>query len=136
MNGRIYDPILGRFLSADTLVQFPGNLQSYNRYSYVQNNPLTFHDPSGHVLETVWDVANIGIGAASLWGNIKGGNVGAAILDSVGIVARAIQRGQGGRSKGVRALFVDSVLDGGVSMDMGGRWRGNSGSSLRVRSIM
>ena len=47
MNGRIYDPLLGRFLSADILVQAPGNLQSYNRYSYVFNNPLSFTDPSG-----------------------------------------------------------------------------------------
>jgi hypothetical protein len=47
MNGRIYDPLLGRMLSADLVVQFPGNLQSYNRYSYVQNNPLRFVDPSG-----------------------------------------------------------------------------------------
>jgi RHS repeat-associated protein len=50
MNGRIYDPLIGRFLSADTLIQFPGDLQSYNRYSYVQNNPLSHRDPSGHVL--------------------------------------------------------------------------------------
>ena len=41
MNGRIYDPLLGRFLSADLVVQAPANLQSYNRYSYVMNNPLT-----------------------------------------------------------------------------------------------
>ena len=47
MNGRIYDPLLGRFLSADVVVQFPGSLQSYNRYSYVRNNPLTAADPSG-----------------------------------------------------------------------------------------
>ena len=47
MNGRIYDPLLGRFLSADVQVQFPGSLQSYNRYSYVRNNPLTVTDPSG-----------------------------------------------------------------------------------------
>lgn len=47
MNGRIYDPLLGRFLSADIVVQAPGNLQSYNRYSYVINNPLTLTDPSG-----------------------------------------------------------------------------------------
>ena len=47
MNGRIYDPLLGRFLSADVLVQFPSSLQSYNRYSYVRNNPLTVVDPSG-----------------------------------------------------------------------------------------
>ncbi len=47
MNGRIYDPLLGRFLSADPLIQAPDNLQSYNRYSYVFNNPLRFFDPDG-----------------------------------------------------------------------------------------
>lgn len=47
MNGGIYDPLLGRLLSADVVVQFPGSLQSYNRYSYVRNNPLTSVDPSG-----------------------------------------------------------------------------------------
>jgi len=47
MNGRIYDPLLGRFLSADIMVQNPGNLQCFNRYSYVQNNPLTLTDPTG-----------------------------------------------------------------------------------------
>ncbi len=47
MNGRIYDPLLGRFLSADVHVQFPGDLQSFNRYSYVDNNPLRYTDPTG-----------------------------------------------------------------------------------------
>ena len=48
MNGRVYDPTLGRFLSADTIVQAPGNSQSYNRYSYCINNPVNLTDPSGH----------------------------------------------------------------------------------------
>ena len=37
MNGRIYDPTLGRFLQADPFVQAPDNSQSYNRYTYVLN---------------------------------------------------------------------------------------------------
>ena len=47
MNARIYDPALGRFLSADPIIQFEGDLQNYNRYSYVLNNPLKYTDPSG-----------------------------------------------------------------------------------------
>jgi len=50
MNGRIYDARLARFLSADPFVQDPANSQSYNRYSYVNNNPLAATDPSGYFL--------------------------------------------------------------------------------------
>ena len=49
MNGRIYDPLLGRFMSADTYVQDPFDAQSYNRYAYVRNNPLMYTDPSGNI---------------------------------------------------------------------------------------
>src|SRR6185437_5784831 len=41
MNGRLYDPTLGRFLSPDPNIQFVADLQSYNRYTYVGNNPLS-----------------------------------------------------------------------------------------------
>ncbi len=51
MNGRVYDPLIGRFMSADPFIQSPGNLQSYNRYAYVMNNPLAFTDPSGYFLK-------------------------------------------------------------------------------------
>lgn len=47
MNGRLYDPILGRFLSADPEIQDPSNSQSLNRYSYCLNNPLAYTDPTG-----------------------------------------------------------------------------------------
>lgn len=47
MNGRVYDPTIGRFLSADPFVQAPEFSQSLNRYSYVMNNPLAATDPSG-----------------------------------------------------------------------------------------
>jgi len=45
---RFMSPVLGRFLSADTMVPSPGNPQSLNRYSYVLGNPLKFVDPTGH----------------------------------------------------------------------------------------
>ena len=52
MNGRIYDPTLGRFLQADPFIQAPSNSQSYNRYTYVWNNPLSYTDPSGYFVKS------------------------------------------------------------------------------------
>jgi RHS repeat-associated protein len=68
MNGRLYDPALGRFLAADPTVQSPGDLQNYNRYSYVLNNPLRYTDPTGYHVEFTenqtkaiqWGVAILG----------------------------------------------------------------------------
>lgn len=51
MGGRVYDPNLGRFLSADIYVQSPYNSQSFNRYSYTFNNPLSYTDPTGYSSE-------------------------------------------------------------------------------------
>ncbi|WP_231100769.1 SpvB/TcaC N-terminal domain-containing protein [Pseudoalteromonas luteoviolacea] len=48
MNGRIYDSSTGRFMQADPFVQAPANLQNYNPYTYVLNNPLSYTDPSGY----------------------------------------------------------------------------------------
>jgi RHS repeat-associated protein len=47
-NARYYDPAIGRFLSADTIVPDPTDPQNYNRYSYTINNPLKYTDPTGH----------------------------------------------------------------------------------------
>ena len=51
MNGRVYDPVLARFLSPDPLIQSPGDLQNYNLYSYVLNNPLRYTDPDGQCID-------------------------------------------------------------------------------------
>jgi hypothetical protein len=48
MNGRVYDPELGRFFSPDNYVQAPGNSQSYNRYAYCHDNPINRIDPDGN----------------------------------------------------------------------------------------
>jgi RHS repeat-associated protein len=47
MRGRVYDPSLGRFLSADPVIGDPSDSQSLNPYAYVGNRPLEFVDPSG-----------------------------------------------------------------------------------------
>ncbi|MBV9990345.1 MAG: RHS repeat-associated core domain-containing protein, partial [Alphaproteobacteria bacterium] len=48
MNARTYDPSLGRFQGADSIIPNPGYSQAYNRYAYVYDNPLAYTDPSGH----------------------------------------------------------------------------------------
>jgi RHS repeat-associated protein len=57
MNGRVQDPLLGRFISADPFITEPGNTQNYNRYSYVYNNPLTYLDPSGFDADIICPVS-------------------------------------------------------------------------------
>jgi RHS repeat-associated protein len=47
MKGRLYDPKVGRFLTPDPIVSRPRFGQSWNPYSYVLNNPLSYVDPSG-----------------------------------------------------------------------------------------
>ncbi len=83
MNGRIYDPGIGRFVSADPFVQAPTQTQNYNRYSYVLNNPLSFTDPSGFNF-----LNNFG-----KWLNKTLGPTGAAIAIVVAtVVAVALQQ--------------------------------------------
>ena len=51
-NARWYDPALGRFTQADTLIPGAGNPLAWDRYAYVNDNPLRYRDPSGHCVET------------------------------------------------------------------------------------
>ena len=72
MGGRIYDPILGRFLQADPMVQAPENIQNLNRYSYVMNNPLNKTDPSGYIFVTLAVFALNALATGALAGTIAG----------------------------------------------------------------
>ena len=53
MNGRVYDPVLGRFLSPDPVVADATYSQSWNAYSYALNSPLSFTGPSGHIVRPI-----------------------------------------------------------------------------------
>jgi hypothetical protein len=57
---RYYSPDLGQFISPDTLVPDPSNVQAYNRYMYALGNPLRYNDPSGHWIETALDIVSLG----------------------------------------------------------------------------
>ena len=52
MNARLYDPMLGRFLSPDPYVQMPDFSQNYNRYGYCMNSPLMYKDENGEFIFT------------------------------------------------------------------------------------
>ena len=55
MNGRLFDPTLGRFMQGDPMIQDPLNLQNYDRYGYCYNNPMGCTDPSGFCfLDCFW----------------------------------------------------------------------------------
>jgi RHS repeat-associated protein len=61
MQGRVYDPNLGRFLSADPFITELDNTQNMNRYSYVYNNPLTLTDPSGFGVQDLDVTSGFGV---------------------------------------------------------------------------
>ena len=83
MQARYYDPVIGRFYSNDP-VGFTGNPHSFDRYTYVNNNPYKYTDPTGNIAELVWDAASLSYGLTSLRSNLWNGNWGAAGLDAVG----------------------------------------------------
>ena len=60
MNARLYDPVLGRFMSPDPYVQAPDFSQNFNRYAYALNNPLKYTDESGESLGLILGAAYAG----------------------------------------------------------------------------
>jgi RHS repeat-associated protein len=73
MNGRMYDPLNGRMLSADNYVNGALGSQGYNRFSYAANNPMKFRDPDG---EFIWFAAAGLVAGGYLGGAIAAGNGG------------------------------------------------------------
>lgn len=135
MNARLYDPIIGRFLSPDTYTQLPDNLQSYNLYSYCMNNPLRYVDQSGEVWWVVAIAAVVGGGLniASNWDHIDNvwdglgyfgvgalaGVVGAATFTgAIGVVG--VSGVAGGFLAGAASGFTSGAILGGGNGIVGG----------------
>lgn len=88
---RYYDPVLGRFMGIDPQGFDEGNLQSFNRYAYGNNNPYRYRDPNGKWAEDIaLAIPGLAFGAHSFWQNASHGNVGAAVVDALGMAADGI----------------------------------------------
>jgi len=106
---RYYDPTIGRFISADTIVPDFKNPQALNRYSYVLNNPLKFTDPTGHFWDWVTDILGIGYDIYELCKNPSGENWGYLGADIVLWVIPFVPSGAGALARGIKT--VDKVMD-------------------------
>lgn len=139
MNGRLYDPVVGRMLSPDNYVQEPDNSQSFNRYTYALNNPLVYTDPDGEFWNFVIGAAlggfsgyKIGQGqGASGWELVSYtfagaviGAVTAGFAEGVlGVFSATAQGGFSAASIGAYAASgaVSGALSGGAFAALGGQ---------------
>ncbi|MDD7461266.1 MAG: FG-GAP-like repeat-containing protein [Prevotellaceae bacterium] len=110
MNGRLYDPYLGRFFSPDTYVQFPYDGQNFNRYSYCLNNPLKYTDPSGDFFE-IAAFALFNMASSMMMASFNGENVWKA--GALSVLSSAASFGIGAAFGNVGS-FGNELLRAGV----------------------
>ena len=87
---RWYDPSIGRFISMDPVGFQEGNVHSFNRYAYANNNPYLFVDPDGNVpipliLYAAYKGISIAADVATIAADIYAGNYGGAALTAAGM---------------------------------------------------
>ena len=59
-NSRYYSPELCRWISPDSIEYLdPSSINGLNLYCYCMNNPIMYYDPSGHWIESVFDILSI-----------------------------------------------------------------------------
>jgi RHS repeat-associated protein len=104
MGARTYDPLVGRFLSPDPVVQL------VNQYAYTLGNPIHYQDRDGAEWSTRTALA-VGLGTVAV---IGAGLAGAAVLPGLGVAAAFFQAGVASAAitvaTGTLALAIDDVL--------------------------
>jgi RHS repeat-associated protein len=139
LNARIYDPMIGMFISPDNYIQSPDFTQNYNRYTYCLNNPLMYKDPSGNFYGIIIGAFLGGFSTGceylengrSFWeGAWKGAVVGAAIgAVSFGfseLFQGASESVMGGMIFGAASGALTGTLSAGINNSLSGRnfWDG------------
>lgn len=149
LNGRLYDPLIGRMFSADPVISNSRNAQTYNSYSYANNNPLKYTDKSGYSPAlasaafgaysgyslgrakgaTGWNMTKYILGGAAigLVSGAVGGSIGGAVGGKYGQLAGGAAGGfSGGFISGAGSswmggsTFGEGINDGAVSGTLGG----------------
>lgn len=136
-NARYYDPHSRHFTQADDIIQDPFNPQTLNRYSYVQNNPVNYKDPTGHYIETALDIAFLAIDLNDIrndprnlwnWAALGGDVAGTALpfVTGVGLGIKLIEHG-GDIAKTVEhSRAVAKTIDSTRELKMGEKFVPNS----------
>ena len=112
MNGRLYDPLLRRFLNADENIQDLHNTQNYNKYGYVFNNPLMYNDPSGEFVFAIFAALPV------FWGTVATAAViGAGISAGMYLIQAAITGNFSlkGFGKAILMGAVTGAVSGGIN---------------------
>lgn len=141
MNGRMYDPVNGRMLSADNYVQGSVSTQAYNRYSYARNNPLKYTDPDGEFVVSMLLGASIGV-AINAIGNVSQGKplmrgaFGAAILGGLtGAVSFGIGQGVSGITNSFAQAGIQTAAHGHFSGILSSVTGGSYGAGFASGSL-
>lgn len=132
-NARLYDPVIGRFLSADTVIPDFSDPQDLDRYAYCGNNPLKSVDPSGHfsfgrffkifavaVVAAVVTVVTYGAAAAAGWSAVAAVAAAGAAGGAVAGGLTAAVNG-GGPADIFKGLVMGGII-GGVAGAVVGAW--------------
>lgn len=125
MRARYYDPVIGRFLSPDSMIPDPMNPQSLNRYSYVLNNPIGYTDPTGHVpvaaaviTASLVSAASVPIGIITLaWAGVAATTIGYLTQDPALMSFGQILTGIAG---GIAGVGIAAKWGGGANGGLAG----------------
>jgi putative integrin, alpha subunit len=115
MNGRLYDPVIGRFFSPDNYVQMPDNSQNFNRYSYCLNNPLKYTDPSGELFgidDAVIAFAVFNLASSMMQASFNGQSVWKA--GAISLLSSVATYGIGEAFKGMATTVGSELLRAGA----------------------